>query len=741
MNALFSVLGAVCGCVLSALADDAFVTLTAGDALNESSFVAAGHWSDGLAPSAEKDYLVDNWNAAADVRLRTPDANDVGHAFAGRSLTLGNPVTRAPGSLLFKTTGVPGITVDNLRLVAGRITLGSNGAAHLSGRATVLSPASDPFLLEPFTNRTLFVHSTLVGGSDAALRVVSSSPCELQLLGDSSETYFGAFQVGANATLVFQDERALGGGEVTLDGGALRGGAHGASAGAVNVTAAGGTLWTRADAPWRVAGPLAGNGVLTVRGEGEITLAGRCACAGVTVAEAGCRVTLGTDFVAAGGMRIEMADGLFSVAEAGADLVLTNLVFSGGGYLARTARNRPTARLDLESASWTQPVRVGFLDGFPSEEPPVAVMSFPQGQSPRPEDFIVLQGDGATSPTNLVVRVRDEAETGRTVVLLDWTAALGAERRVYADAADTWTDAASVRAGVHYTVDACELRATAGTPARTYVFPGASLRLVGTTASRGRFVSKHGEAVFADLQGGAYAGYGFGDGATTQTLAGALWMEDVHRDGRFVFAAGADGRHCRIASRISGGGWIRFLAEAYDAAGLLHYELVQTNGDYRGGFEVGGAFQNGVWTDDHVRTWLHIADAVSLGGEPARFLDDAVALRPGGGLWVERACALTGTNRGLTLDGPCAIHVPTGERFSVRVPATLSGGVVRKSGGGTLELFCVQRVPNARPVTVRVEEGTLRAFAPGELPPGVAVEVAAGAAWKRIPNGFRMVLR
>ncbi len=162
-------LGLALGLAAPVASHAATVTLNASDTINNSSFNAAGGWSDASAPHGGGDYLVNNG-----IRLRTP-ANGSSHAFAGDSLTLGPSGTTGyglpGGELMYKGTGNTGtITINSLILnggsiahangvgdifnLAGNISVLANSTiytkqgqinllANLSGAGTITNPGSD----------------------------------------------------------------------------------------------------------------------------------------------------------------------------------------------------------------------------------------------------------------------------------------------------------------------------------------------------------------------------------------------------------------------------------------------------------------------------------------------------------------------------------------------------------------------------------------------------------------------
>jgi hypothetical protein len=145
---LIAMLGMLC--FLSATALAVTVTMTANDPFGISSFNSAGMWSDGLAPSAGKDY------STVGYLLRTSIVAG-NYTFAGDTLTVGGgsgggafvPGVDNNNAFINKTPNSPIITVNNLILdastirdgmgtmdiwtIAGNIYVTSNGGNFNSG--------------------------------------------------------------------------------------------------------------------------------------------------------------------------------------------------------------------------------------------------------------------------------------------------------------------------------------------------------------------------------------------------------------------------------------------------------------------------------------------------------------------------------------------------------------------------------------------------------------------------------
>ena len=123
-------LGSLIAIVLVATAQANVVTTTGGDGFGASSFNSAGVWSDGLAPSAGNDYVIDDED-----RVRTPTGGGV-YTFAGDSLTIqaiGSGGDYLIKGLSYKGSGNTGsITIDNLILDGGSVN-------HINGTTDIFN--------------------------------------------------------------------------------------------------------------------------------------------------------------------------------------------------------------------------------------------------------------------------------------------------------------------------------------------------------------------------------------------------------------------------------------------------------------------------------------------------------------------------------------------------------------------------------------------------------------------------
>lgn len=139
-----------------------YVVLTASDpGAQAASFAAPGRWSDGAAPSGERDYLVQG-----NLVLRVGDA---GGTFAGRSLTLDN------GRI--KTSNASGTTVTfpDLRIFGGRLEQSmGNTEKGIEGAISVYGTADVPARISGSSGRTFQINAQLKGEAESVVKVMKT---------------------------------------------------------------------------------------------------------------------------------------------------------------------------------------------------------------------------------------------------------------------------------------------------------------------------------------------------------------------------------------------------------------------------------------------------------------------------------------------------------------------------------------------------------------------------------------
>ncbi|MGN0853625.1 MAG: SGNH/GDSL hydrolase family protein [Kiritimatiellia bacterium] len=176
-----------------------YVQLTAAGHNLAGAFAGSGtYWSDGAAPSGDKDYIVQKNRI---LRITS------GGTFAGRSLTLDNGriKTAAAGSSSAYT-----LTFDDLRIYGGRLeqSVGSSTRT-LAGTVHVRGTADNPSRFSGSSGRTFRIDSTLEGDETGVAKVMmteedgggmNSSFFQCWFTADSAASYKGCFRVEGATT-------------------------------------------------------------------------------------------------------------------------------------------------------------------------------------------------------------------------------------------------------------------------------------------------------------------------------------------------------------------------------------------------------------------------------------------------------------------------------------------------------------------------------------------------------------
>ncbi len=151
---IIAVLTASIGLAMSAVSH-AQVVMTANDAINTSSFNAAGTWNPAGAPAAGSTY------STLGFLMRGPSAGAGPFVFAGDALTVGggnggganpfSPVTANNNALIFKVSGQT-LTVNNLILDGGQIRDGNGNGNYTILNGNILITANGGAFLSQDTN-------------------------------------------------------------------------------------------------------------------------------------------------------------------------------------------------------------------------------------------------------------------------------------------------------------------------------------------------------------------------------------------------------------------------------------------------------------------------------------------------------------------------------------------------------------------------------------------------------------
>lgn len=193
-----------------------YVVLTASDpGAQAASFAAPGRWSDGAAPSGERDYLVQG--------NRVLRVGDAGGTFAGRSLTLDN------GRIKTSNASGTSVTFPDLRIFGGRLEQSmGNTEKGIEGAISVYGTADVPARISGSSGRTFQINAQLKGEAENVVKVMKTEEdgmgaglfrCWFNNTGNA-QTYRGRFVVagadgnyGHNVALCTRSLRALGAGD------------------------------------------------------------------------------------------------------------------------------------------------------------------------------------------------------------------------------------------------------------------------------------------------------------------------------------------------------------------------------------------------------------------------------------------------------------------------------------------------------------------------------------------------
>jgi autotransporter-associated beta strand protein len=501
------------------------VTLLEGDAKGSNSFATSGHWSDGLAPHEDADYLVAlGGTEGVDTGLRTPANAATSVTFLGKSLTVGTE--EIGGILLHKAGNNATVTYPDLRLVNGLYSQGSEYTEQqrtsvLLGEWTVLSKAANPFSLLGANDRRFYVAANLHGADDAVLRICHSAT-ELNgfimiVLAGTNTAYNGSFVVDGNEAFLsaeFGDLDPLGAPDspnnaravVLRNGGGIR--SETLTPTAVDpakvfwVEASGGRIESAAGAEGKIALSFGGEGALSKTGDGLLVLAGSIANAGgvlvrngelridegITCAE-GCVITAGGgasrgivtgSSAAFAKVRVAaVAGGMIAPISPNDALVLSDATIDGGMIGAKIDVDAGAASMVTldESCTVAWPLGIALDQQFPGMAGPdvYAILRVPAAlKTVTAEDFVNKTPGSETGRPRVEIVVSEPDEDGFQTVSLRRTAkvvemvATGDSNYFFAsvtgsNGAQIWSDGLAVHGGADYIINA----ATAGKTLRT----------------------------------------------------------------------------------------------------------------------------------------------------------------------------------------------------------------------------------------------------------------------------------
>ncbi|MDF3128486.1 PEP-CTERM sorting domain-containing protein [Kiritimatiellaeota bacterium B1221] len=196
------------------------VTLTADDPAGKSSFTSGVRWSDGLAPSAGKDYVVDGTNSSSDA-MRSPGSSSSSGSpyiqtatFAGDSLTLQNG-----GLLSLKGSNYNNrVVIDNLILDNGTVAANQPNTVPLfEGNIHLLSGGG---IIDLDNGDRGIALKSVVTGTGALSLVTGTGGRPISFESVSANTYSGGTYITGSRSsnyLNVKNDGIFGTGDVFLD--------------------------------------------------------------------------------------------------------------------------------------------------------------------------------------------------------------------------------------------------------------------------------------------------------------------------------------------------------------------------------------------------------------------------------------------------------------------------------------------------------------------------------------------
>ena len=684
-----------CGCVLSGAMGDV-VYLVQTDVGDETSFASALHWSDGRAPSAANDYLIDGAH-----QIRTPN-NGATATFAGNSLQLGATNFSSQGDITLRTkrsdtdNSVGRIYIPNLQLYKGQIAVGCpKYTCWLGGTATVHSPASSPFYYEANISdaRVIETAQNFVGEEGTGLRMKGK-----MTLGGTNDRYLGRW-VLQDETFSIYNVKGLGGELSTVDTESIRlENAHLNFTQNVLVPATRGIYIANATAgatftiglTSTILSPISG-GPLTVKGSSTLRYGGAFSSPALTVNG---KVSLTNGFSMAETSTFTLgADGTLETAVPELRPTVWNFTGNGGKLLVNA--NATTGSCVDFRGSFTLKAPLAICLNSIVAIPRLAVATIPvASRVVTADDFTVSSewyGLGIEG-----IEVTTDKESGlQTVWVLTtpFVTAVAGNPALF-NTASHWSDNQTAHAGADYFAQGCHVRE--GGENSVYVFPGNSLTLFNPYGTANfSYVIKQGTFTCYDFRAYEHSGIGFGGPYSPQTFAGHLTVRTKDKVA-FVFN-GAAYRTNLVTATISGSGTIKITEPA-------NYFLQADNSDYLGGIQVDG----GNLSQFDIAT-LFVTNECCLGGNPTDFMPEALSLQARGVLRCQKSLTLDDVNRGLSFADGGKIFTEQDAVLTTRLQTTWKSAGA-KDGPGVWELGGAVRsaASNARLI---VRDGVLRPLA------------------------------
>jgi len=696
----YTVMAAAVVGIAAVAAHAEYVTLIATDTGEQSSFASALHWSNGAAPDDDHDYQV-----ADNRQMRTPNDGTT-RTFAGRSLTLGATNFSSKGDITLRTkradTGAGGrIYINNLNLYGGQIAVGVNYTCWLGGTVTVYSPLSDPFLYwTPGPIRVIETAQAFTGAEGTGLTFKGPGA---MAVGGANANYLGGWLFD-NLQMTLNHRDALGGELSAPDAASIRlvNGARFVITSDLCIPATRGITMEDPNGATFLIGrtstilaPITGNGPLTITGGSTLRYGGAFSAPGLIVNG---KLSLTNGFTMAETSTFTLnRDATLEVAAPDFRPAVYNFTGKSGKLLINASVSGATGCVDFRGTFALEGKMSIFLNN-PVATNRLAVATIPVASGTvTADDFEIADFWHGIGVEGIEVQTVDGMQTVYLKTVPYVHAVDGSP--AFCLTASHWSDGQEVHAGEHYCVQGRDVR-RGGPDGGTYDFPGESLTLFNpyqTVDNAKQYVIKQTLFTCNDFQGYDGGGIAFGGGnaaGTEQTFAGHLTVK-TQPTGYFRFNGDAF-RVNLVEASVSGYGRLFCM-------GRTTYKFVADNSAYLGSMHVNGYREGSILG----LSTLVVTNECNLGGNPATFTADALAIQTRGIFRPGCSLTLDDENRGMVLQDGGQIWTDPGVTLSTRLPMTWIG-TSSKIGDGVWDLGGTARAASDGPLLV-VSNGTLRA--------------------------------
>lgn len=626
-------------------------------------------WSDGKPTESGKSYLVSQRHQ---LQIGTGGSGrDIVFSFPGKSLIIGD---KDGYEAVFCHGGAADITIPDFVMAHGYYwsyyTWTYSAFSTMRGSATVVSPASNPFTINPVSaaekHLGLDWHMVTKGIDGTGLLIAGSggSLSGRMNIHSSNPDYKGVITVsGKDLTLGIAGAVSLGGGlsafnekafiikeQATLE--PLNPGIELSSDDnrGIYVEVTGGKVSVPAGKDLTVGWPISGEGTLTKSGAGTLYLSNVVSVAAVEVAEGAVAASPGTTVALS---KVRLNGGALGAGIGCGILAPSSVEVANGGRI-------PVKILDTADVGAEIPFLTAKKGTFGKE------------------DFYVCAGAGSYGAPFAEVKVLESGENdifSLVVVPVVETDGDGDNGIFHATEGTHWSDGRPVHPGAAYLVTASSASKTfqdeTSMEVPDYVFPGQSLTLAGVNSATSAKLTIVSETFEGNLR--FYNGTKISFDHRLPVIKGNMEVNTTAYGDNGMMVTVNAAVTATVESVVSGTGWMYF--NNYSSAGTVGtIEFTATN-----------TYTGGMWLYGNTKfVCLRISDERNLGVNPVTFNEDALLLQKGGVFHPKGSVTIDDPNRGIKLNGDNWITTDEGETTTIASPVSVVASSLYVNGGGTL---------------------------------------------------------